>query len=124
MMLLILILTLTGCAQSRVAGEYDSSTNEYAAGFNAGSTLLTLNPNNAYSKVWYENQFGKISYAEGLLHMEDREAFNYCSEMGQTAFPDWGSDKHNQYTDYLAGCLNSLGWTEADHSLVDINSSK
>ena len=121
---IVLALTLSGCGgASRGSFDYDSTTGSYAAGQQSGYLLLTLNPNKNYSKAWVEQQSGKITYSPNSISMAHQPAFTICSEAAQTAYPEWSTSKHDEYIDYLAGCLTALGWTEDDHSLQDIAAS-
>jgi hypothetical protein len=124
-LVLITVLALSGCSQSRGDLEYDSSTGSYSAGAQSGNLLLSLNPDKNYSKAWVEKTYGKIEYYEdpGVIEASFvmQPAFDVCSPAAQLAYPDWSTGEHDQYMDYLAGCLEALGWTAQDHDLIDIN---
>ena len=124
-LVLITVLALSGCSQSRGDLEYDSSTGSYSAGAQSGNLLLSLNPDKNYSKAWVEKTYGKIEYNQdpGVIEASFvmQPAFDVCSPAAQLAYPDWSTGEHDQYMDYLAGCLEALGWTTQDHDLIDIN---
>jgi len=119
---------LSGCSQSRGDLEYDSSTGSYSAGAQSGNLLLSLNPDKNYSKAWVEKTYGKIEYNQdpGVIEASFvmQPAFDVCSPAAQLAYPDWSTGEHDQYMDYLAGCLEALGWTTQDHDLIDINPNR
>jgi hypothetical protein len=125
---LVAILALTGCSQSRGELEYDSTTGAYLAGAQSGNLLLSLNPDKNYSKAWVEKTYGKIEYNTDPGVIESsfvmQPAFDVCSPAAQIAYPDWSTGEHDQYIDYLAGCLEALGWTTQDHDLIDISSNQ
>jgi hypothetical protein len=124
-LVLITVLALSGCSKSRGDSEYDSSTGSYSAGAQSGNLLLSLNPDKNYSKAWVEKTYGKIEYNTdpGVIEASFvmQPAFDVCSPAAQLAYPDWSTGEHDQYIDYLAGCLEALGWTTQDHDLIDIN---
>jgi hypothetical protein len=123
-LVLATILVLTGCSEARGQSEFDSTSGSYAAGAQSGNLLLSLNPNKNYSKAWVEKTYGKIKYNKDPGVIESsfvmQPAFNVCSPAAQLAYPDWSTGEHDQYIDYLAGCLEALGWTTEDHKLIDI----
>ena len=127
-LVLITVLALSGCSQSRGDLEYDSSTGSYSAGAQSGNLLLSLNPDKNYSKAWVEKTYGKIEYNQdpGVIEASFvmQPAFDVCSPAAQLAYPDWSTGEHDQYMDYLAGCLEALGWTTQDHDLIDINPNR
>ena len=77
--------------------------------------------NSNLSKAWYEKQFGKITYSPGVINFANQNAFDECSQISLSIYPEYATSESNQYIDYLAGCLNTLGWTQEDHHLSDIN---
>lgn len=114
-------LLLNGCGSgARASLEYDSTTRAYAAGANTGDTLLALNPDKPYSKAWVEKQWGKITYEENKISFNSQEAFNICSQTSQVSYPKYIEEQNEEYMDYLAGCMNALGWSRDDHGLTDI----
>ena len=127
-LVLITLLALSGCSQPREYLRYDSSTGSYSAGAQSGNLLLSLNPDKNYSKAWVEKTYGKIEYNQdpgvSVASFVMQPAFDVCSQAAQLSYPDWSTGEHDQYSDYLAGCLEALGWTTQDHHLIDINPNR